>query len=40
MVELKPWQELPAGGAVSPTGVAPSRTGGWRTGLKPAVEPA
>ena len=31
-------QELPAGGAVSPTGVAPSRTGGWRTGLKPAVE--
>ena len=38
MVELKPWQELPAGGAVSPTGVAPSRTGGWRTGLKPEVD--
>ena len=38
MAELKPWQKLPAGGAVSPTRVAPSRTGGWRTGLMPAVE--
>jgi len=38
MAGLKPWQELPAGGVVSPADVAPLRTGGWRTGLKPAVE--
>ena len=37
MAELKSWQDLPAGGIVSP-GAPRQRTGGWRTGLKPRVE--
>ncbi len=38
MGELRPWQELPAGGAVAPAGVERPRTGGWRTGLRPEVD--
>lgn len=37
MAELKRWQQLPAGGAVS-AGAPRPRTGGWRTGVKPRVE--
>jgi 2-oxoacid:acceptor oxidoreductase delta subunit (pyruvate/2-ketoisovalerate family) len=32
------WRELPVGGAVRPEQAVPLRTGGWRTGVKPAVE--
>jgi 2-oxoacid:acceptor oxidoreductase delta subunit (pyruvate/2-ketoisovalerate family) len=38
MVELRSWQELPAGGAVVPAEAPRPRTGGWRTGLEPAVD--
>jgi 2-oxoacid:acceptor oxidoreductase delta subunit (pyruvate/2-ketoisovalerate family) len=38
MSELKPWAELPAGGIVRPDEAVQPRTGGWRTGLKPAVD--
>jgi 2-oxoacid:acceptor oxidoreductase delta subunit (pyruvate/2-ketoisovalerate family) len=38
MAELRDWQELPPGGAVSPADAAQPRTGGWRTGLRPEVE--
>jgi len=38
MAELKSWQELRAGGAVLPSESVLPRTGGWRTGLKPAVD--
>jgi 2-oxoacid:acceptor oxidoreductase delta subunit (pyruvate/2-ketoisovalerate family) len=38
MGELKPWQELPIGGAIVPGETAPPHTGGWRTGLKPEVD--
>ena len=38
MAELKSWRDLPAGGRIFP-GTAPQpHTGGWRTGLLPAVE--
>ena len=37
MPELKTWQELPAGGRVTPSAPTP-RTGGWRTGLRPEVQ--
>jgi 2-oxoacid:acceptor oxidoreductase delta subunit (pyruvate/2-ketoisovalerate family) len=35
---LRPWQELPAGGAIPAEDAPHPRTGGWRTGLKPRVE--
>jgi 2-oxoacid:acceptor oxidoreductase delta subunit (pyruvate/2-ketoisovalerate family) len=35
---LKPWQELPAGGAVLRDEAVRPRTGGWRTGLRPEVD--
>ncbi len=38
MAELSAWQQLPPGGAVLPTETERTRTGGWRTGLKPDVE--
>jgi 2-oxoacid:acceptor oxidoreductase delta subunit (pyruvate/2-ketoisovalerate family) len=38
MPELRSWQELRAGGVVVRDEAARSRTGGWRTGLKPEVE--
>jgi 2-oxoacid:acceptor oxidoreductase delta subunit (pyruvate/2-ketoisovalerate family) len=38
MSRLAAWQELPAGGIVSPHDAAPTRTGGWRTGVRPEVE--
>jgi 2-oxoacid:acceptor oxidoreductase delta subunit (pyruvate/2-ketoisovalerate family) len=38
MPELKPWNELQAGGAVVAADAVQPRTGGWRTGLKPAVD--
>jgi 2-oxoacid:acceptor oxidoreductase delta subunit (pyruvate/2-ketoisovalerate family) len=36
--ELRPWSELPAGGAVLPREAKQPRTGGWRTGLKPEAD--
>ena len=38
MGELRPWSELPAGGAVDPADGERLRTGGWRTGLKPVAD--
>jgi 2-oxoacid:acceptor oxidoreductase delta subunit (pyruvate/2-ketoisovalerate family) len=38
MAELKPWQAMPTGGVVLSAEAAPTQTGGWRTGLKPAVD--
>jgi 2-oxoacid:acceptor oxidoreductase delta subunit (pyruvate/2-ketoisovalerate family) len=38
MGELRSWNELAAGGVVSPAEVEPPRTGGWRTGSKPEVD--
>jgi 2-oxoacid:acceptor oxidoreductase delta subunit (pyruvate/2-ketoisovalerate family) len=38
MGELRSWNELPAGGAVSPCDAAPPQTGGWRTGIRPDVD--
>jgi len=38
MAELKPWQALAPGGAVTPGEHADAHTGSWRTGLKPAVQ--
>jgi len=38
MARLSEWRELPIGGAVRPADAPRLRTGGWRTGLKPAVE--
>ena len=38
MAELKPWSQLPVGGSVRPADAPRLRTGGWRTGEKPAVE--
>ncbi|HEX2292439.1 MAG TPA: 4Fe-4S binding protein [Gaiellaceae bacterium] len=37
MAELRRWQQLPPGGIVGP-GAPRTRTGGWRTGLKPTVD--
>jgi 2-oxoacid:acceptor oxidoreductase delta subunit (pyruvate/2-ketoisovalerate family) len=38
MGELRPWSELPTGGAVEPAEDARPATGGWRTGLRPEVD--
>ncbi len=38
MPELTEWRGLPLAGVVSPSETAQPRTGGWRTGLKPAVD--
>jgi 2-oxoacid:acceptor oxidoreductase delta subunit (pyruvate/2-ketoisovalerate family) len=38
MAELSVWQELPPGGVVSPSEAVQPQTGGWRTGLQPAVD--
>jgi 2-oxoacid:acceptor oxidoreductase delta subunit (pyruvate/2-ketoisovalerate family) len=35
---LLSWNELPPGGAVRPGQVERTRTGGWRTGLRPEVD--
>lgn len=32
------WQELPLGGVVRPGSAPQPRTGGWRTGTRPAVD--
>jgi 2-oxoacid:acceptor oxidoreductase delta subunit (pyruvate/2-ketoisovalerate family) len=36
--ELSAWRDLDVGGAVSPEKAARPRTGGWRTGTRPAVD--
>ena len=38
MPELKPWRDLPPGGACLPTTAPQPRTGGWRTGVRPEVD--
>jgi 2-oxoacid:acceptor oxidoreductase delta subunit (pyruvate/2-ketoisovalerate family) len=38
MGELRPWQELSPGGAVTPAEAGRPLTGGWRTGLRPEVD--
>ena len=38
MAALTEWHELPLAGAVRPGDAPRPRTGGWRTGVKPAVE--
>jgi 2-oxoacid:acceptor oxidoreductase delta subunit (pyruvate/2-ketoisovalerate family) len=38
MPPLKPWNELPAAGAIDAGTAVRPETGGWRTGLKPEVE--
>jgi 2-oxoacid:acceptor oxidoreductase delta subunit (pyruvate/2-ketoisovalerate family) len=38
MAQLRPWQELPVGGVVVGADAPRQRTGGWRTGVKPAVD--
>jgi 2-oxoacid:acceptor oxidoreductase delta subunit (pyruvate/2-ketoisovalerate family) len=38
MAPLRPWTELEPGGTVLPAEAPQPSTGGWRTGLKPAVE--
>jgi 2-oxoacid:acceptor oxidoreductase delta subunit (pyruvate/2-ketoisovalerate family) len=38
MAELRPWQELAAGGAVAAADVERPSTGGWRTGLRPVAD--
>lgn len=38
MSPLRPSTELPAGGAVLPAEAVPTRTGGWRAGLRPVVD--
>jgi 2-oxoacid:acceptor oxidoreductase delta subunit (pyruvate/2-ketoisovalerate family) len=38
MAGLRPWEKLPAGGAVRPDATLRPRTGSWRTGLKPEVD--
>jgi 2-oxoacid:acceptor oxidoreductase delta subunit (pyruvate/2-ketoisovalerate family) len=38
MARLSTWQELPAGGVVTPAEAEQPHTGGWRTGLKPEVD--
>jgi 2-oxoacid:acceptor oxidoreductase delta subunit (pyruvate/2-ketoisovalerate family) len=35
---LRTWTELEAGGTVLPAEAPQPHTGGWRTGVKPAVE--
>jgi 2-oxoacid:acceptor oxidoreductase delta subunit (pyruvate/2-ketoisovalerate family) len=36
--ELTTWQKLPLAGVVTPGEAVQPRTGGWRTGVKPAVD--
>jgi 2-oxoacid:acceptor oxidoreductase delta subunit (pyruvate/2-ketoisovalerate family) len=36
--ELTTWEQLPVAGVVRPGDVARPRTGGWRTGEKPAAD--
>jgi 2-oxoacid:acceptor oxidoreductase delta subunit (pyruvate/2-ketoisovalerate family) len=36
--ELRPWQELPAGGRISPASAPRPVTAGWRTGFRPEAE--
>jgi 2-oxoacid:acceptor oxidoreductase delta subunit (pyruvate/2-ketoisovalerate family) len=38
MPPLKDWQGLEPGGTTLPAGAPPPHTGGWRTGVKPAVD--
>jgi 2-oxoacid:acceptor oxidoreductase delta subunit (pyruvate/2-ketoisovalerate family) len=38
MSGLKTWHELPVGGVVSPVDSPRTRTGGWRTGVRPDVD--
>ena len=38
MAELSAWEILPVAGAVRPTDAPRTRTGGWRTGEKPAAD--
>jgi 2-oxoacid:acceptor oxidoreductase delta subunit (pyruvate/2-ketoisovalerate family) len=38
VAELKPWDDLPVGGAVIRAQAPRPQTGGWRTGVKPAVD--
>jgi 2-oxoacid:acceptor oxidoreductase delta subunit (pyruvate/2-ketoisovalerate family) len=38
MPPLKDWQALEAGGTVLPEAAVQPHTGGWRTGVKPAVD--
>jgi 2-oxoacid:acceptor oxidoreductase delta subunit (pyruvate/2-ketoisovalerate family) len=38
MRDLSTWKDLPQGGIVRPGQAPPVRTGGWRTGLRPAVD--
>lgn len=38
MAALKSWQQLEPGGAVVRAEVERTRTGGWRTGLKPEAD--
>jgi len=38
MAPLLSWHELPLAGMVRPSDVERPRTGGWRTGVKPAVD--
>jgi 2-oxoacid:acceptor oxidoreductase delta subunit (pyruvate/2-ketoisovalerate family) len=35
---LSDWRSLPHAGVVHPGDTAPTRTGGWRTGVKPTVD--
>jgi 2-oxoacid:acceptor oxidoreductase delta subunit (pyruvate/2-ketoisovalerate family) len=37
MAELRPWEQLPAGGTVVRDPALQPHTGGWRTGTKPSV---
>jgi 2-oxoacid:acceptor oxidoreductase delta subunit (pyruvate/2-ketoisovalerate family) len=38
MSELISWPDLSVGGTIRPDEAAQPRTGGWRTGLRPAVD--
>jgi len=38
MPELSDWRGLPHAGVVHPGDTVQPRTGGWRTGLRPAVD--
>jgi 2-oxoacid:acceptor oxidoreductase delta subunit (pyruvate/2-ketoisovalerate family) len=38
MSRLLSWNELPPGGMVQPGTAERTRTGGWRTGLRPEVD--
>jgi 2-oxoacid:acceptor oxidoreductase delta subunit (pyruvate/2-ketoisovalerate family) len=40
VAELKTFDELEPGGAVSPAEAAQPHTGGWRTGLRPEADTA